>query len=89
MRTIQRCFVTSIQHVIRRKLILNWKKYTDTKFTCFHTEQRIVAYPELKTNNIIIDRVTEFNFLGLILSSTMKWKKHIDHIVLKFPKSLV
>ena len=29
MRTIQRCFVTTIQHVIRRKLILNWKKYTD------------------------------------------------------------
>ena len=102
MRTIQRCFVTSIQHVIWRKLILNWKKIYrwlcsnklslnvgKTKFACFHTAQRIVAYPELKINNFIIDRVTEFNFLGLIISSNMKWKKHIDHIALKFPKSLV
>ena len=27
-----------------------------TKFECFHTAQRIVAYPELKINNFIIDR---------------------------------
>ena len=54
------------------KLSLNVGK---TKFACFHTAQRIVAYPELKMNNFIIDRVTEFNFLGLIISSNMKWKK--------------
>ena len=54
------------------KLSLNVGK---TKFACFHTAQRIVAYPELKINNFIIDRVTEFNFLGLIISSNMKWKK--------------
>ena len=60
------------------KLSLNVGK---TKFACFHTAQRIVAYPELKINNFIIDRVTEFNFLGLIISSNMKWKKHIDHIL--------
>ena len=45
------------------KLSLNVGK---TKFACFHTAQRIVAYPELKINNFIIDRVTEFNSLGLI-----------------------
>ena len=65
------------------KLSLNVGK---TKFACFHTAQRIVAYPELKINNFIIDRVTEFNFLGLIISSNMKWKKHIDHIALKVSK---
>ena len=65
------------------KLSLNVGK---TKFECFYTAQRIVAYPELKINNIIIDRVTEFNFLGLIISSNMKWKKHIDHIALKVSK---
>ena len=54
------------------KLSLNVGK---TKFASFHTAQRIVAYPELKINNFIIDRVTEFNFLGLIISSNMKWKK--------------
>ena len=45
-----------------------------TKFSCFHTAQRIVAYPEFKINNIIINRVTEFNFLVLIISSNMKGK---------------
>ena len=54
-----------------------------TKFAYFHTAQQIVAYPKLKISNIIIDRVTEFNFLGLIISSNMKWKKSIDHIALK------
>ena len=51
------------------KLSLNVGK---TKYACFHTAQPIVAYPELKTNNIIIDRVTEFNFIGLIISSNIK-----------------
>ena len=40
----------------------------------------------MKINNFIIDRVTEFNFLGLVISSNMKWKKHIDHIALKVSK---
>ena len=53
------------------KLSLNVAK---TKFSCFHTAQRIVAYPELKINNIILNRVTEFNFLVLIISSNMKGK---------------
>ena len=65
------------------KLSLNVGK---TKFACFHTAQRIVAYPELKINNVIIDRVTVFHFLGSLLSSNMKWKKHIDHIALKGSK---
>ena len=61
-------------------------KVGKTKFACFHNTQRIVAYPELKINNFILDRVTEFNFLGLIISYNMKWKKHIDHIALKVSK---
>ena len=65
------------------KLSLNVGK---TKFACFHTAQRIVAFPELKINNIIIDRVTEFNVLGLIIFSNMKWEKLIDHIALKVSK---
>ena len=50
-----------------------------TKFACSHTAQQIVAYPELKINNIIIDRVTECNFLGLIISSNMKWNVTNSH----------
>ena len=26
-----------------------------------------------------IERVTQFNFLGIVLSSNLKWDKHTDH----------
>ena len=45
-----------------------------------------MTYPILKINNINIERVTYFNFLGLIISSSLKWNKHIDHIALKISK---
>ena len=49
-----------------------------TKYMCFHTSNRIVIYSKLKINNCTIDRVTDFKFLGLIISSNLKWNKHID-----------
>ena len=45
------------------KLSLNVSK---TKFACFHTKHKKIVYPDLKINTISIDRVSEFNFLGLI-----------------------
>ena len=65
------------------KLSLNVSK---TKFACFHTKQKRIVYPDLKMNTISIDRVSEFNFLELIISSDLKWSKHIDHIGLKISK---
>ena len=47
------------------KLSLNVSK---TKFACFHTKHKKIVYPDLKINTISIDRVSEFNFLGLIIS---------------------
>ena len=47
---------------------------------------RRVVYPDLKIKTISIDRVLKFNFLGLIISSDLKWSKHIDHISLKISK---
>ena len=49
----------------------------------FHTSKRNVIYPNLKVNNNNIKRVTEFNFLGVILYSHMTWNKHINHISIK------
>ena len=37
----------------------------------FHIAQKTVIYPDLKINNIIINRVAQFNFLGLIISSDL------------------
>ena len=50
------------------KLALNVSK---TKFACFHTKQKRIVYPDLKINTISNDRVSEFNFLGLIISSDL------------------
>ena len=50
------------------KLSLNVKK----KFMVFHTPQRRVNYPTLKLNNVNIERVSQFNFLGVILAASLK-----------------
>ena len=56
------------------KLSLNIKK---TKFMIFHTPLRRIDYPVLKLNNINIERVSQFNFLTVVINSTLKWGKHM------------
>ena len=76
LNSVYSCFFSN-------RLSLNVEK---TKYVSIHTAQKTVIYPDLKINNIIIDRVAQFNFLGLIISSDLKWHKHIDHINLKKSK---
>ena len=59
-----------------------------TKYMVFHTSKRNVIYPNLKVNNNNIERVTQFNFLGVILHSHMTWNKHINHISMKIARSI-
>ena len=50
------------------KLLLNGQK---NKFMIFHYRQRILTendIPHLMINNILIEQVTEFNFLGLTVN---------------------
>ena len=47
------------------KLSLNVKK---TKYMVFHTPQKSVIYPTLKLNSAIIERVSQFNFLCVVLA---------------------
>ena len=67
------------------KLSLNVVK---TKYMVFHTSKRNVIYPSLKVNNSNIERITQFNFLGVILHSHMTWNKHINHISMKIARSI-
>ena len=60
-------------------LALNVSK---TKFMVFHTVNKHVIYLILNINGNNTERVTNFNFLGLTLSSTLSWKHHIDKISL-------
>ena len=48
------------------KLSLNIKK---TKYMVFYTHQRRILYPKLYPYIIEIERLTQFNFLGIDLSS--------------------
>ena len=54
------------------KLSLNIKK---TKFMFFHHNQKQVKYLNIKINNIEINRVNQLNFLWIIWSADLKWKK--------------
>ena len=65
------------------KLSLNVSK---TKYMCFHTSNKTMTYPKLKINNVTVDKVNDFKFLGLIISSNLKWNKHINHISIKVSK---
>ena len=67
------------------KLSLNAQK---TKFMVFHSMQRKVKYPVLTINNTIIERVKQFNFLGIILHYTLKCQKHINYISKKVSKAI-
>ena len=68
---------TISEWLLSNKLSLNIKK---TKYMVFHTNQRRVLYPKLYLNLMEIERVTQFNFLGIVLSSNIKWNKHTDYV---------
>ena len=52
----------------------------------FHSDKKIVRYPKLFINDVKIERVDCFNFLGLQLNPSLKWNKHISHVSLKITK---
>ena len=49
----------------------------------FHSVNKTVLYPKLRINTIEIERVDDFNFLGLRLNHNLKWIKHINYMSLK------
>ena len=69
----------SLQAVVKR---------SKTKFMVFHMCSKVVSYPDLLLNGNKIERVTQFNFLGLILHASLSWDKHINHISLKVSKAI-
>ena len=64
------------------KLSLNIK---NTKYMIFHAMNKnidgLVTGPVI--DNVPIERVSDFNFLGLNLNDHMSWKPHIDAIANK------
>ena len=70
------------------KLSLNTEK---TKFMIFHNHQKTITdkyIPSLKINGTSIERVTEFNFLGLTINEHLTWKSHADKVANKISRTL-
>ena len=69
------------------KLSLNVKK---TKYMLFHHRQRNInsLIPSLNIEGHEIERVTEFNFLGLTLDQHMSWDSHTNKIANKISRTL-
>ena len=69
------------------KLSLNIKK---TKYILFHNPQKSTdnALFRIKINNTEIERVSTFNFLGVIIDEHLNWKFHIDSICSKLSRTI-
>jgi hypothetical protein len=67
------------------KLSINPKK---SKFMIFHLPQRKINYFKVQINGKDIERLDNFNFLGLIINKNLGWKSHTDVIATKVSKSI-
>ena len=59
------------------KLSLNKNK---SKYMLFHMPKKEIQNLTLKIDDVNIEMVEEFNFLGLTLDTNLKWKKYTDKI---------
>ena len=53
----------------------------------FHVPTKETRTLTLKTDNINIEQVDEFNFIGLTLDANLTWKKHVNKIANKCSKT--
>ena len=61
---------------------------TKTIFMIFHSKQKDISslVPKLVINNIPIEKVDNFGFLGVCLDSNLKWDGHIQFLATKLGK---
>ena len=65
------------------KLSLN---KTKSKYMTFHMPKKEIPHLALTIDGVNIEKVEEFNFLGLTIDTNLKWKKHTDKISNKCSK---
>ena len=63
-----------------------------TKFIIFHNKNKDIQQLDLalniKINNVPIERVNNFNFLGVSLDENLNWNSHLDIICTKISRSV-
>ena len=71
------------QWLTSNKLSLNIKK---SKCMVFHTTKKKNEYSDLNINDIAIEKIYQFRFLGLYINNNLTWETHIKHTSLKISK---
>ena len=74
---------TVIEWLNINKLSLN--KY-NSKYMIIHVPNKDIQYLTLKIDNVIIEKVDEFSFLGLTVDTNLNWKRHSEKICNKCTK---
>ena len=49
-----------------------------SKYVIFHVPNKDIQYLTLKIDNVIIEKVDEFSFLGLTVDTNLNWKRHSE-----------
>ena len=57
-----------------------------SKIIVFHKHPKVILVLKIQMNNVEIDRVSEFNFLGVIVDEHITWKPHIEIIRVKISR---
>jgi hypothetical protein len=80
-------FTKVYQWLCVNRLSLNIKK---TKFIMFHNKNKDITHliPNIMINNIEVERVKTFNFLGIDIDEYLSWNSHVDKICTKVSKTV-
>ena len=55
----------------------------------FHQSQKSIIYPIITINGVEIEKVDNFNFLGLIIKKlNLKWNSHVNYIASRESRSI-
>ena len=54
----------------------------------FHVPNKLITVPNLQINNTNIEKVDEFNFLGLTLDTNISWKNHYNNTSNKISRTI-
>ena len=68
------------------KLSLNAKK---SRFMIFHMPNKHITLAILQISNTNIEKVNEFNFLGLTLDTRLDWKRHSNNTSNKISRTIL
>ena len=67
------------------KLSLNLNK---SKYMIMHMPQKQIQIPDILIDNVKIEHVNEFNFLGIHINSSLNWKNHTTYTSIKINRTI-